>query len=100
VFSDLREFLEALEGRGWLRRVGDSLSPELEIPEVLRQVMYAGGPAVLFENVRGFPGWRVVGNLFGSLERIKLALGVEQAGGGGAAALGAYGGSAPCFDCG
>jgi 4-hydroxy-3-polyprenylbenzoate decarboxylase len=78
VFSDLREFLEALEGRSWLRRVGDSLSPELEIPEVLRQVMYAGGPAVLFENVRGFPGWRVVGNLFGSLERIKLALGVDR----------------------
>jgi 4-hydroxy-3-polyprenylbenzoate decarboxylase len=74
----LREFLGALEERGWLRRVGESLSPELEIPEVLRQVMYAGGPAVLFESVRGFPGWRVVGNLFGSLERIKLALGVDR----------------------
>jgi len=48
MFSDLREFLEALEGRGWLRRVGDSLSPELEIPEVLRQVMYAGGPCLLY----------------------------------------------------
>jgi len=78
MFSDLREFLRALEERGWLRRVGDPLSPELEIPEALRQVMYARGPAVLFENVRGFPGWRVVGNLFGSLERIKLALGVER----------------------
>jgi 4-hydroxy-3-polyprenylbenzoate decarboxylase len=78
VFSDLREFLRALEERGWLRRVGEPLSPELEIPEVLRQVMYAGGPAVLFESVRGFPGWRVVGNLFGSLERVKLALGVDR----------------------
>ena len=36
------------------------------------------GPALLFENVRGFPGWRVAGNLFGSLERIQLALGVER----------------------
>ncbi|MGC8994394.1 MAG: UbiD family decarboxylase [Pyrobaculum sp.] len=78
MFSDLREFLEALEERGWLRRVSEPLSPELEIPEVLRGVMYGRGPAVLFESVRGFPGWRVVGNLFGSLERIKLALGVEE----------------------
>ncbi|MCU7788796.1 UbiD family decarboxylase [Pyrobaculum sp. 3827-6] len=78
MFSDLREFLEALEGRGWLRRVSEPLSPELEIPEVLRGVVYGRGPAVLFESVRGFPGWRVVGNLFGSLERIKLALGVGE----------------------
>ncbi|ACB39712.1 UbiD family decarboxylase [Pyrobaculum neutrophilum] len=78
MFSDLREFLSALEERGWLRRVSDPLSPELEIPEVLRRVMYGGGPAVLFESVRGFPGWRVAGNLFGSLDRVKLALGVER----------------------
>ena len=78
MFSDLRDFLSALEERGWLARVREPLSPELEIPEVLRQVMYARGPAVLFETVKGFPGWRVVGNLFGSLERIRLALGVER----------------------
>jgi len=50
----------------------------LEIPEVLRRVMRRGGPAVVFEEVRGFPGWRLVGNLFGTLDRIRLALGVEQ----------------------
>ena len=81
MFSDLRDFLEALEERGWLVRVGEALSPELEIPEVLRRVMYARGPAVLFESVRGFPNWRVVGNLFGSLDRIRLALGdLEEVG--------------------
>ncbi len=78
MFSDLREFLEALEDRGELARVKRSLSPELEIPEVLRQVMYRRGPAVLFESVRGFPKWRVAGNLFGSMGRIKLALGVDE----------------------
>ncbi len=75
---DLRELLELLEERGWLRRVRVPLSPVLEIPEVLRRVMRRRGPAVLFENVKGFPGWRLVGNLFGTLERIKLALGVER----------------------
>jgi len=76
--SDLRELLELLESRGLLKRVRTPLSPILEIPEVLRRVMRSGGPAVLFENVEGYPGWRVVGNVFGSMERIKLALGVER----------------------
>nr|WP_048191888.1 UbiD family decarboxylase [Pyrolobus fumarii] len=78
VFQDLREYLEELEKRGLLRRVRTSLSPDLEIPEALRQVMYSGGPAVLFENVKGYPGWRVAGNIFANIEYVKLALGVEN----------------------
>lgn len=75
---DLRELLALLEERGQLRRVRAELSPVLEIPEVLRRVMRRRGPALLFERVRGYPGWRVAGNLFGTLERIKLALGAER----------------------
>ncbi len=61
-----------------MRHVAEPLSPVLEIPEVLRRVMRRRGPVVVFENPRGFPGWRVVGNLFGTVERIRLALGVER----------------------
>ena len=75
---DLRELLRVYEEKGELRRVRTPLSPVLEIPEVLRRVMQRRGPAVLFEEVKGFPGWRIAGNLFGSLDRIKLALGVEK----------------------
>ncbi len=75
---DLRELLRVYEEKGELRRVRVPLSPILEIPEVLRRVMQRRGPAVLFEEVKGFPGWRIAGNLFGSLDRIKLALGVEK----------------------
>lgn len=78
AFQDLRGFLEALEERGQLRRVRAELSPVLEIPEVLRRVMQRRGPALLFENVKGYPGWRVAGNLFGTLDRIRLALGVDR----------------------
>ncbi len=74
----LRELISLYEERGLLRRVRVPLSPVLEIPEVLRRVSSRGGPAVLFEEVRGHPGWRLVGNLFGTLERIRLALGVER----------------------
>jgi 4-hydroxy-3-polyprenylbenzoate decarboxylase len=40
--------------------------------------MMRRGPVVVFDEVAGFPGWRIVGNLFGTVERIKLALGVER----------------------
>jgi 4-hydroxy-3-polyprenylbenzoate decarboxylase len=78
AYKDLLEYLQALEERGLLKRVGEELSPELEIPEVLRQVMYRRGPALLFEKVKGHPGWRVVGNIFGDMDRIRLALGAER----------------------
>ena len=38
----------------------------------------AGGPALLFENVKGYPGSRVLMNQFGSEQRMKLALNVDS----------------------
>src|SRR5208282_2057482 len=49
------------------------VSTDLEIAEVLRRVMYNNGPAVLFENVRGY-NIPVAGNLFGSEKRMQIAL--------------------------
>ncbi len=74
--DDLRGYLAWLEERGLLARVGEELSPILEIPAVLRRVMYRRGPALLFERVKGHPGWRVAGNLYPSLNVFRDALGV------------------------
>jgi len=76
--QDLRDYLSFLEERGLLRRVRVPVSPVLEIPEILRRVMYRRGPAVLFEEVEGHPGWRVAGNLFCCREALLGALGVER----------------------
>ena len=78
MLRDVREFINLLEEKGLLKRVNVELSPILEIPEVLRRVAGCGGPALLFERVKGYPGWRVAVNLFGTLERVRLALGVER----------------------
>src|SRR5207253_9870595 len=40
--------------------------------------MKPGGPALLFENVKGYPGAQVLINQFGSEDRMKLALGVDE----------------------
>src|SRR6266404_5697587 len=78
AFNDLREWIAALERAGELRRVQAEVSPILEITEITDRVSKAGGPALLFENVKGHPGAQVLINQFGSARRMNLALGVES----------------------
>lgn len=77
AYESLREFLAALEERGWLKRIRAEVDRELEISEITRRVVKAGGPALLFERVKGY-SVPVVTNLFGSCERMALALGVTS----------------------
>lgn len=77
-FDSLREYVESLEKVGQLRRIRTKVSVDLEIAEILRRVMYKNeGPAILFENVEGFK-IPVLGNAFGSLRRLKMALDIEN----------------------
>jgi 4-hydroxy-3-polyprenylbenzoate decarboxylase len=74
---DLQTFVQELEQRGWLRRVSVEVDPILEITEITDRVTKAGGPALLFERVRGHT-WPVLINAFGTRERICLALGADS----------------------
>ncbi|MDW0187721.1 MAG: menaquinone biosynthesis decarboxylase [Nitrososphaeraceae archaeon] len=77
-FEDLRGFVESLEKIHQLKRITTRVSVDLEIAEILRRVMYKNeGPAVLFENVEGYK-IPVLGNAFGSLRRLKIALDMEN----------------------
>ena len=70
--------MESLEEIDQLRRIKTRVSVDLEIAEILRRVMYKNeGPAVLFENVEGYK-IPVLGNAFGSLRRLKIALDMEN----------------------
>jgi len=74
---DLRSFIALLEARGELRRITAPVSPHLEAAAIADRVVKQGGPALLFENVVGHD-IPVVMNLFGTRERMALALGVER----------------------
>ena len=78
MHEDLTEFLTDLEKRRLLVRVKESVSPDLEIAAVTDRAskMGGGGPALLFEQPAGFR-MPVASNVFGSLERMCLALGVK-----------------------
>lgn len=73
-FADLNGFVTHLERTGRLRRVRVEVDPVLEVPELVQRVIREQGPALLFERPRGSV-YPLVMNLFGSLDRIELALG-------------------------
>ena len=76
-YADLRDFLAQLERLGELKRVGAEVSPRLEMTEVCDRVLRQGGPAILFERPAGHT-MPVLGNLFGTVRRVCLAMGVED----------------------
>lgn len=77
-FSDLRSFLTLLESQGQLVRIEAEVDPYLEAPEIAARVVKEDGPALLFVNPKNssFP---LLMNLFGSMKRIRRALGKDPA---------------------
>jgi 4-hydroxy-3-polyprenylbenzoate decarboxylase len=85
AYDDLREWIKALDKAGELKRVREEVDPILEIAEITDRASKsgkkggtAGGPALLFEKVKGYSGSTVLMNQFGSERRMALALGVEK----------------------
>jgi 4-hydroxy-3-polyprenylbenzoate decarboxylase len=84
-YESVREWLKVLDKAGELKRVTAEVSPILEMAEIAdraskmgRGTAKAGGPALLFENVKGYQGARVLMNQFGSERRMRLALEVDS----------------------
>jgi 4-hydroxy-3-polyprenylbenzoate decarboxylase len=79
-FDDLRQWIAALDRAGELKRIQTEAAPILEIAEITDRVSKSktGGPALLFQNIKGYPGSQLLINQFGSEARMKLALGVNS----------------------
>ncbi len=75
--ADLHAFIDLLESRGELIRVSVEVDPRFEIAEIVDRISKRGGPALLFDRVRG-GDLPVAVNLFGSAHRVALALGAED----------------------
>lgn len=73
-FYDLQEYISHLEAIGDLKRVTAEVDPILEITEIASRVIKERGPALIFENVKG-AAYPLAINLFGTEERVELALG-------------------------
>jgi 4-hydroxy-3-polyprenylbenzoate decarboxylase len=77
TYKDLREFLQLLESRGALKHVGAPIDPRLEMTEICDRTLKGGGPAILFDHPKGYQV-PVLGNLFGTPERVAWGMGAES----------------------
>ncbi|QGQ99097.1 UbiD family decarboxylase [Paenibacillus psychroresistens] len=71
MYRHLEDCIIDLEKHGHLIRINEEVDPYLEMAAIHMKVYAAGGPALLFENVKGSK-FRAVSNLFGTLERSKF----------------------------
>ena len=85
AYKDLRAWIARLDKEGELVTIKEPVSPYLEMAEIadraakLATPKYGpGGPALLFENITGYPGARTLMNQFGSERRMKMALDVDS----------------------
>ena len=90
AYDDLRAWIAALDRAGELRKISTEVDPILEIAEITDRVSKMpvrnnggqasspGGPALLFQNIKGHPGAQVLINQFGSARRMNLALEVDK----------------------
>lgn len=70
-YRNMEECVVDLERHGHLVRIREEVDPYLEMAAIHLRVFEAGGPALLFENIKGTK-YRAVSNLFGTIERSKF----------------------------
>jgi 4-hydroxy-3-polyprenylbenzoate decarboxylase len=96
AYDDLRDWIAALDRAGELKKIRTEVDPILEIAEITDRVSkkitwgqppsavrpgearQPGGPALLFQNIKGHPGAQVLINQFGSARRMNLGLEVDK----------------------
>ncbi len=76
-YKDLRDFIKVLEKQGQLKRISVEVDPFLEMTEISDRVLRSGGPALLFENPKGFDT-PVLCNLFGTEQRVAMGMGAKD----------------------
>jgi 4-hydroxy-3-polyprenylbenzoate decarboxylase len=74
---DLRGFIKQLEQRGQLQRIQALVDPDLEVAEIANRMLQRGGPALLFENIKGCD-YPLAVNLMGTVERICWSMNMQQ----------------------
>jgi len=77
AYKDLSEFIDVLEKEGELKRIDVEVDADLEITEITDRVSKKYGPALLFENVKGFD-IPVLINAYGTMKRMAMSLKVAQ----------------------
>ncbi|HLE80804.1 MAG TPA: hypothetical protein VJA25_05895, partial [Dehalococcoidia bacterium] len=76
AYKDVRSYIEALRRTGDLVDVTEEVDWDLEIGAIGRRAAVKGGPAVLFRNIKDYPGFGILENALASWCRFAVALGL------------------------
>ena len=78
AFSDLREFIAALERTGDLVRIKKEVDWDMEVGAISRRVFEQSGPALLFEKLKDYPpGYAILNGPVATWRRVAVALGLS-----------------------
>ena len=78
MFRDFRDYLDSLERQGMLVRINKEVDAKFEIAAGIYKTGKTNGPALLFENVKGYPEWRIAGGLFITDRLLAFAMQTEE----------------------
>ncbi|MPZ13546.1 MAG: hypothetical protein GEU73_03845 [Chloroflexi bacterium] len=76
-YTDIREYLAALDEHELLKRITAEVDLTHEVGAIAARVLERGGPALMFENIKGYPGMSLVVNLVGAPAQLGVAFGTD-----------------------
>lgn len=76
-YKDLREYLQLLESAGLLHRIRAEVDLQDEIGAITARSLERGGPALFFENIKGYPGKPLVSNIISSTKQLAITFNTE-----------------------
>jgi UbiD family decarboxylase len=77
AYKDMREYLALLESEGLLHRITAQVDPEIEIGAIAARSLEQKGPALVFENVKGYEGMPLVTNMISTTQQLAIAFNTE-----------------------
>ena len=76
-YKDLREYLALLESKGLLKRITAEVDPVHELGAITARSLERKGPALLFENIKGYKGKPLVTNIISTTQQLAVAFNAE-----------------------
>lgn len=76
-YQDCRSYMEALEAAGLLKHITAEVDLKHEIGAIAARSLEQGGPALVFENIEGYPGMPLAVNLVSNAQQLGIAFGTE-----------------------
>jgi len=76
-YKDLREYLTVLEARKLLHRVTAEVELEDEVGAIAARSLERKGPALLFENIKGYPGHVLAANIISTTAQMAAAFNTD-----------------------